>query len=119
MKLRSKRIVSWSSIAIAAYFILYFSSVQALLHKSAGPVAPVPGYIPSNGELIHAIFAPAHLLDATLLRRGYWAPRLASPNTAAALDGGRPVLLAFLAHWPAASDPQCSACLNSYYDQQT
>ncbi len=30
------------------------------------------------------------------------------PNPAAALDGGPPVLFAFLAHWPAASEPQCS-----------
>lgn len=29
-------------------------------------------------------------------------------NPAAALDGGSPVLFAFLATWPAASEPQCS-----------
>ena len=28
-------------------------------------------------------------------------------NPAAALDGGRPVLLTFLTRWPAASEPQC------------
>jgi len=30
-------------------------------------------------------------------------------NPTAALDGGLPVLLTFLAHRPAASEPQCSA----------
>jgi hypothetical protein len=30
-----------------------------------------------------------------------------APNPAAALDGGCPVLLTFLAHFPAASEPQC------------
>jgi hypothetical protein len=32
-----------------------------------------------------------------------------TPNPAASLDGGRPVLFAFLAHSPAASEPQCWA----------
>jgi len=30
-----------------------------------------------------------------------------TPNPAASPDGGRPVLFASLAHWPAASEPQC------------
>jgi len=34
-----------------------------------------------------------------------------TPNPAAALDGGRPVLLTILARWPAASEPHCSALL--------
>jgi len=109
MKLHTKRILLWSGIAVAAYFILYFSSVQLLTYKSAGPVTPVPGYVPDDGEFILAIFAPAHFIDATLLRRGYWAPRRTSPNPAAALDGGSPVLFAFSACWPAASEPRCSA----------
>jgi hypothetical protein len=31
------------------------------------------------------------------------------PNQAASLDGGRPVLFAFLARWPATSEPRRSA----------
>jgi hypothetical protein len=109
MKLCTKRFLFLAGVAFAAYFVLYFSSVQALTHKSAGPVTPVPGYHPDDGEFLHAVFAPAHFIDATVLRRGYWAPRQTSPNPAASLDGGHPVLFAFLAHWPAASEPQCSA----------
>jgi hypothetical protein len=32
-----------------------------------------------------------------------------SSSSAAALDGGSPVLFAFLAHWPASSEPHCWA----------
>ena len=32
-----------------------------------------------------------------------------TPNPAAALEGGRPVLLTILARWPAASEPHCYA----------
>jgi hypothetical protein len=72
---RAKRIAIWSSLAAFSYFVLYFSSVQAALHKSAGPVTPVPQYAwPSDSDFIHTVFAPAQLIDATLLRRGYWAP---------------------------------------------
>src|SRR5260370_19493271 len=108
MKLHTKRVLRWSGIAVAAYFILYFSSVQLLTYKSAGPVTPVPGYVPDDGEFIHAIFAPAHFIDATLLRRGYWAPRRTLPNPAAALDGRSPVLFSSVARWLAASEPQRS-----------
>jgi len=107
MKRSPKKVLFWSGIAVAAYFVLYFSSVQLLTHKSAGPVTPVPEYVPNDGELIHAVFAPAHFIDSMLLRRGYWAPRRTSPNPAASLDGGRPLLFAFLARWPAASEPRC------------
>jgi hypothetical protein len=31
-----------------------------------------------------------------------------TPNPAAALDGGRPVLLTILLRWAAASEPRCS-----------
>src|SRR2546430_2561233 len=81
-----KRIGFWSGLAVAAYLILYFSSVQPVLFKRAGPAIPIPSYAwPSDGEFIHAVFAPAHLIDAAFLRRGYWAPKETSPNPAAAL----------------------------------
>jgi hypothetical protein len=100
---RIKRIVLWSGLGALSYFVLYFSSVQAALYKSPGPVTPSPMYgWPSDSDFTHAVFGPAHFIDATLLRRGYWAPRHTSPNPAAALDGGRPVLFAFSARWPAA-----------------
>jgi hypothetical protein len=108
MKLSAKKVLFWSGIALAAYFVLYFSSVQLLTHKSVGPVTPVPGYVPNDGELIHAVFAPAHFIDSMLLRPGYWAPRLTAPNPAASLDGGSPVVFVLLAHCPAASEPRCS-----------
>src|SRR3989442_4590551 len=101
MKARNKRVLFWAGIAGAAYFVLYFSSVQGLTYKSAGPVTPLPSYHwPSDGEFTHALFAPAHLIDATFLRRSYWAPipPRTSPNPVAALDGGRRVLFAFLDH---------------------
>jgi hypothetical protein len=107
MKSSPKNVLLWSGMVVAAYFVLYFSSVQLLTHKSAGPVTPVPGYVPNDGELIHAVFAPAHFIDSMLLRRGYWAPRQTSPNPAASLDGGTAFLFAFLAHCPAASEPRC------------
>jgi hypothetical protein len=75
MTLRSKRWLLWSSIAIAGYFTLYFSSVQAAIYKSAGPVTPLPIYSPDDGEFIHALFAPAHFIDAAVLRREYWKTR--------------------------------------------
>ena len=71
----TKRIVLWLSIAVASYFVLYFSSVQAVYAKRRGPVTPRPAYIQSNGEFARAVFAPAHFIDASVLRRGYWAPR--------------------------------------------
>jgi len=71
----TKRIVLWLSIAVASYFVLYFSSVRAVLAKNRGPVTPMPDYIQSNGEFARAVFAPAHFIDASVLRRGYWAPR--------------------------------------------
>ena len=74
----TKRIVLWLSIAVASYFVLYFSSVRAVMTKRRGPVTPRPDYIQSNTELVHAVFAPAHFIDASVLRRGYWAPRPAS-----------------------------------------
>ena len=109
MKRGTKRAILWTSIIVVVYFALYFSSVQVLTHKGVGSVAPVPGYMPHDGEFIHAVFAPAHFIDATLLRRGCWAPKQTSPNPAASLDGERAVLFAFLARWLAASEPHCSA----------
>jgi hypothetical protein len=84
-----KRFLLWTCIAVAAYFLLYFSSVDTVTYKSAGPVTPKPSYgWPSDGDFPHAIFAPAHLIDATLLRRSYWAPipSRASPNPKSAYD---------------------------------
>ena len=78
MKPRSKRIAIWFSIAVSSYFVLYFSSVRAVVAKSRGSVTPRPDYIQSNTEFVHALFAPAHFIDASVLRRGYWAPRPAS-----------------------------------------
>jgi hypothetical protein len=101
MKPRTKRLPFWTAIAVYAYFFLYFSSVQALTYKSAGPVTPRPSYgWPSDGDFTHAVFAPAYLIDATLLRRGYWAPILPrkSPNQAAAPS--RHFLFAFAALFP-------------------
>jgi hypothetical protein len=78
---RIKRIAFWSGLGVFGYFVIYFSSVQASLYKSAGPVAPSPMYgWPSDSDFTHAVFAPAQFIDATLLRRGYWAPSHTSPN---------------------------------------
>ena len=67
--------IFWPGLVIAAYFILYFSSVQATTHKVPGSVTPEAAYFPSDTDFIRAVFAPAHFIDATLLRRGYWAPQ--------------------------------------------
>src|SRR5437588_1187350 len=107
MKSHAKRIVFWSGLTVAAYLVLYFSTVQPFLFKRAGPATPIPSYAwPSDGEFIHAVFAPAHLIDAAFLRRGYWAPKETSPNPAAAMDGWSPVLFAFLAHLPTPGEPR-------------
>jgi hypothetical protein len=74
MRIRTKKIVFWSGIAIAAYFVLYFCSVQAVTHKARGPVTPEPEYFPSDVDFLRAAFAPAHFIDVTILRRSYWAP---------------------------------------------
>jgi hypothetical protein len=101
MKPRITRFLFWTGIAVAAYFMLYFSSVQAVTYKSAGPVTPRPSYgWPSDGDFTHSVFAPAHLIDATFLRRGYWAPisPRTSPNQAAAPN--RRLMFAFAALFP-------------------
>jgi hypothetical protein len=101
---RITRIALWSGLGVLSYLLLYFSTVQAALYKSPGPVTPLPAYgWPSDSDVAHAVFGPAHFIDATLLRRGYWAPRHTSVNPAAALDGRRPVRLAFQRPWPCAA----------------
>ena len=75
MRQRTKNVMLWSGIAAGGYFVLYFSSVQAVTYKSTGPVIPKPIYSwPSDGDFTHAVFAPAHLMDTVVLRRSYWAP---------------------------------------------
>ena len=72
---RIRRIALWSGVGVLSYFILYFSSVQAVYYKSAGPVTPSPAYSwPSDSDFARAVFGAAHFIDAKLLRRGYWTP---------------------------------------------
>jgi len=46
-------------------------------------------------------------LVALLMQVREWRTSSLTPNPAASLDGGSPFLFAFLAHCPAASEPQC------------
>src|SRR5882762_8774891 len=46
-------------------------------------------------------------LVALLIQIREWWTSSLPPNPAASLDGGRPVLFAFLARCPAASEPRC------------
>ena len=42
--------IIWPGFVIAAYFILYFSSVQATTHKAPGSVTPEVAYFPSDTD---------------------------------------------------------------------
>ncbi len=73
---RIQRIALWFGIVMLSYLVLYFSSVQASFYKSTGPVTPRASYDwPSNSNVAESLFAPAHFIDAILLRRRYWASR--------------------------------------------
>ncbi len=52
------------------YFVLYCSSVQAVVSRSRGPTSPRPAYVQSDSEMARMVFAPAHFVAGTSLRRG-------------------------------------------------
>ncbi len=75
MKTRMKRIVGVASTALAGYFGAYFLSVRTTQFETHGQLVPTPSYGPYDGEIVQAVFTPAHLIDAAYLRPAHWEVR--------------------------------------------
>ncbi len=75
MKSRQKKFVLALSLGLASYCVLYFMSVRTNLFESHDQVVPTPYYRPFDGDLVHAVFGPAHLVDAAYIRPAHWEPR--------------------------------------------
>lgn len=76
MKARVKKISASSLLALAAYFAAYYSSVRTMeFNNEHDLIVPTPVYRPFDNETVQLAFGPAHLIDATYIRRAHWEPR--------------------------------------------
>ena len=80
MKTRFKRPLLVLGLALASYFALYLLSVRTDLSESHDQIVPSPSYRPFDADLVHLIFGPAQLIDATYLRPAHWEPRSVERN---------------------------------------
>jgi hypothetical protein len=72
MKTRTKKIVGVCSGVLVIYFAAYFLSVRTNYLPGMVVILPEPVYRPVDAGVVRAVFAPAHLLDATYLRPAHW-----------------------------------------------
>jgi len=76
MRARVKRISAASLLSLAAYFAAYYSSVRTMeFNNEHDLIVPTPIYRPFDNEPVQMAFGPAHLIDATYIRRAHWEPR--------------------------------------------
>ena len=75
MRTRTKKILLGFGLVATFYFGLYFASVRTRMAEGKTAIEPSPVYRPFDGSFVHAVFTPAHLIDAAYLRRAHWEPR--------------------------------------------
>lgn len=86
MRARTKKILIGFAAVVVLYFGLYFASVRIELgdpRLAKAVLVPYPVYRPFDGSFVHAVFAPAYLIDAAFCRRARWEPRNLHEHTTA------------------------------------
>ena len=72
MRTRTKKILFGLGAVVVLYFALYFASVRITIWEHKGVYIPTPVYRPFDCSIVHAVFAPAQLIDAAYYRRALW-----------------------------------------------
>jgi hypothetical protein len=75
MRPRTKKILFGLGAVVVLYFGLYFASVRTAMLEGKAGIVPDPVYRPFDSGFVHAVFTPAHLIDAAYFRRAHWEPR--------------------------------------------
>ena len=76
MKSRTKKILAVLGVIVIAYMAAYFLSVTTTYAPIKVAYIAVPVYRPFDAPIVHTLFAPAQLLDATYLRPSRWQEKM-------------------------------------------
>jgi hypothetical protein len=75
MSTRAKRILGTLGLMLVCYCTAYFLSVTTTYVPIKAANVAVPVYRPCDAPIVHTVFAPVQLVDASYLRPSRWQER--------------------------------------------
>ena len=80
MTQRAKKLIACVGIALGVYMVAYLLSVRIDYAPTKIGNLPIPRYRPWDGDRIHGLFWPAHLVDQGYLRPARWGFQEVDPG---------------------------------------